>query len=272
MNPNPNPESDLNPNSTLSIVAVNVGNTRTALGLFQRGSLIRSERIQNSDRSGLVAAIRAAVTELDDDSEPSIVMASVNEAVADELAAALSAQKSCELFQIGEDLAVPIGTHLDPETITGVDRLLNAAAAWERMQGACVVVDAGTAVTVDFVDGTGIFQGGAIAPGAAMQLRSLHEGTAALPLLRFERPDHETFGKNTRQAMLQGVTFGIRGLVWRLVERYAEKYGAFPPVIATGGDAELVFAEDELVNRIVPDLTLLGIAAAARAAGRLEGG
>lgn len=264
--PNLNPGS----NPDLNIVAVNVGNTRTALGLFQQGSLIRSERVQNSDRNGLVAAIRAALSELDDSDEPSIVMASVNEAVAEEIASTLSAQTNCELFTIGDDLAVPIGTHLDPETITGVDRLLNAAAAWDRMQSACVIVDAGTAVTVDFVDGAGIFQGGAIAPGASMQLRSLHEGTAALPLIRFERPESETFGKNTRQAMLQGVTFGIRGLVWRLVERYAEKYGAFPPVIATGGDAELVFADDELVNRIVPDLTLLGIAAAARAAGRLE--
>jgi pantothenate kinase type III len=64
--------------------------------------------------------------------------------------------------------------------------------------------------------------------------------------------------------MLHGVYHGIRGMVWKLIERYAERYGAFPTVIATGGDAELLFGRDQIVDRIVPELTLLGIAAAAR--------
>ena len=63
---------------------------------------------------------------------------------------------------------------------------------------------------------------------------------------------------------LQGVYHGIRGMVQRLVEQYAEHYGAFPTVIATGGDAQVLFGNDELVERIVPELTLMGIAAAAR--------
>jgi type III pantothenate kinase len=150
---------------------------------------------------------------------------------------------------------------LDPETITGMDRLLNALAAYRRLRQACVVVDAGTAVTIDFVDGEGTFHGGAIAPGARMQLRSLHRQTAALPEIEFRKPDDETFGRSTAEAMLRGVYHGIRGAVWRLVERYADRYGAYPHVIATGGDAEVLFADDELVDRIVPELTLHGIAA-----------
>jgi pantothenate kinase type III len=66
--------------------------------------------------------------------------------------------------------------------------------------------------------------------------------------------------------MMLGVQESIRGLVWRLVERYSLAYGAFPTVIATGGDAEAIFAGDELVNAIVPDLTLQGIVASAKAA------
>jgi len=129
------------------------------------------------------------------------------------------------------------------------------------------VVDAGTAVTVDFVDGQGVFHGGAIAPGARMQLDALHERTASLPQIEFRRPDPaETFGRNTAEAMLHGVFDGLRGLVWRLVEQYSERYGAFPLVVATGGDAQTLFGDDELVNRIVPELTLQGIAVAARTA------
>jgi pantothenate kinase type III len=64
--------------------------------------------------------------------------------------------------------------------------------------------------------------------------------------------------------MLLGVYEGIRGMVRRLVERYAEHYGAFPMVVATGGDAETLFSGDDLVDRIAPDLVLRGIAVAAR--------
>ena len=134
------------------------------------------------------------------------------------------------------------------------------------MRCACIVVDAGTAVTVDFIDGEGVFHGGAIAPGASMQLAALHERTAALPRVAFAQPDDVPFGRNTAEAMLQGVYHGLRGLVWRLVERYAEGYGAFPPVIATGGDAVTLFSDDELIDRIVPELTLQGIAVAVRRA------
>ena len=97
-----------------------------------------------------------------------------------------------------------------------------------------------------------------------MQLQAMHEHTSALPEISFERPDNDAFGRSTAQAMLKGVYHGIRGMVWRLVEQYAVHYGAYPMVIATGGDAEILFGDDKLVDRIVPDLTLTGISAAAR--------
>ncbi|MFO0872971.1 MAG: type III pantothenate kinase [Phycisphaerales bacterium] len=252
--------------SGLGFVAVSVGNSRTAIGRFRANELEGSERIGNDDLPAVVEAIARAWRAIERDAGAAIVLASVNDPVAERLAALVTGEVAPEVLRVGEEIAIPIGTQLDPETITGADRLLNAAAAWERLKGACVIVDAGTAVTVDFVDGVGVFQGGAIAPGARMQLDALHAHTAALPQVGFVEPDDEAFGKNTRQAMLQGVFHGIRGLVWRLTERYAERYGAFPPVIATGGDAASLFARDELVNHIVPDLTLLGIAAAVRAA------
>jgi pantothenate kinase type III len=98
----------------------------------------------------------------------------------------------------------------------------------------------------------------------------MHEHTEALPDLAFAEPEDDAFGRSTGQAMLNGVFHGIRGTVQRLVERYSERYGAFPQIIATGGDAEVLFASDELVDHIVPDLTILGMAAAARHA--LSGG
>jgi type III pantothenate kinase len=103
-----------------------------------------------------------------------------------------------------------------------------------------------------------------------MALRAMHEHTAALPSISYREPDAGSFGKNTEQAMLQGVHVGLQGLVWKLVEQYAMQYGAFPVVLATGGDAATLFCKDELVNAIVPDLTLHGIHESWRAAFEAE--
>jgi type III pantothenate kinase len=247
-----------------NLIAISVGNTRTAIGTFVAGELEGSQRIVNDEHGSIVEHIVSAWSHMAQRENAVMVLASVNDAVADRIASALEDQLSTDVYRVGSDLPVPIGQRLDPETITGVDRLLNAAAAYDRLKQACIVVDAGTAVTVDFVDGEGTFHGGAIAPGARMQLRALHEHTAALPEIDFTAPEGDAFGRSTRQAMLQGVFHGIRGMVWKLAEQYAEQYGAYPQIIATGGDAELLFRDDQLVDRIVPDLTLLGIAAAAR--------
>lgn len=247
-----------------NLIAISVGNTRTQLGRFEDDKLEEVERLPNGDLSPLVARIAAWWQGFPKGSESAILMASVNDPVADRLAAAIEDELTEEVYRVGDDVPVPIGRQLDPETITGVDRLLNAAAAYDKLRQACVIVDAGTAITVDFVDGEGTFHGGAIAPGAAMQLKSLHEHTAALPEVAFQAPDDDAFGRNTRQAMLQGVFHGIRGMVQRLVERYAEHYDAFPLVVATGGDAAALFQNEPLIDRIVPELTLMGIAAAAR--------
>jgi type III pantothenate kinase len=238
-----------------SLLAVQIGNTRVQLGLFVDEKL---------DIASIVAEAVRLWDEIKDDPQAAVMLASVNEKAAKSIQSALEDQLSVDIYRIGDDVPIPIGESLDPETLVGADRLLNAAAAWDRLKQACVIIDAGTAVTVDFVDGEGTFHGGAIAPGLALQLKSLHEHTDALPTVEFRKPSGEAWGRNTVEAMLRGVYEGVRGLAWRLVERYAEQYGAFPLVIATGGDAEVLFREDELVNRIVPELTLQGMAVAAR--------
>ncbi len=249
--------------SELNLIAINVGNSRTQVGQFI-GTELR--RLEHLDNDSVPAIVQQVVERWGETEEPkTLLMASVNDAVANRLDAALKDQLSVEIYHVGDDVPVPIGRNLHPETLTGVDRLLNAAAAWAKVRQACIVVDAGTALTVDFVDGEGIFHGGAIAPGAGMQLQSLHDRTAALPELQLSVPDDtEPFGRSTSQAMIKGVFHGIRGAVQRLVEQYAEHYGAFPQVIATGGDAETLFQGDDLIDNIVPDLTMRGMAATAR--------
>lgn len=257
-----------------AILAINVGNSRTGFAVFRDWKQDTHAAMPNEGFDALIGALRgAAATLADDDSDGAIVIASVNEPLTIRIEQAL-AGVGPEPYRIGRDLQIPMHHALDASgaATVGQDRLLAALAAFEAFQQACVVVDAGTAVTVDFVDGEGVFQGGAIAPGARLMLRALHEHTAALPDVALVRPasaesdEADPFGRNTPQAMLNGAFHGVRGLVRALVERYAEFYQAYPKIVATGGDAELLFEGDDLIEHIVPDLTLRGIVAACRAA------
>ena len=241
-----------------NLLAVSVGNTRTRIGAFSGNDLTRSATIENGKAGELKDAVIEAAQAFPADDGYAAVMSTVNRTVSERLLKQLDGRLRTTFLRMERDVPVPIGRQLDPEAIVGEDRLLCAAAAYRVLQQACVVVDAGTAVTVDFVDGAGTFHGGAIAPGGQLQMESLQAGTDQLPDADFEKPE-EVPGHNTIEAMRAGVYFGLRGLVHELTEKYAEVAGAFPLVVATGGDAGLLFKEDDRVDRVVPDLVLAGI-------------
>ena len=210
-------------------------------------------------------ALAEARAPLQDAESTCAVVGSVNAPVAGHVIELLSDKLKLQVFEVEKDMPIPIGRQLDREAIIGEDRLLNAAAAFDVLKQACVVVDAGTAVTIDYVDGTGTFHGGAIAPGGQMMLDALHESTAQLPQVTLERPI-EAIGHNTVEAMRSAAYHGVRGMVRELTEHYAEHAGAYPLVVATGGDAELLLDDFDLIDRIVPELTLMGLAATLRVA------
>ena len=246
---------------TSDILAVAVGNTRSRWGLFRSGKMDGPGHVAPCSEPEAIVAGLFELAERGDD--PSAVIASVNDSVADQIEDAVLGRgwARSRLFRINRDLPIELDHSLGDLSTVGQDRLLNAIGAYAQAQQACVVVDVGTAVTVDFVDGKGTFHGGAIAPGARMMLGALHEHTAALPHVEFAKLDLDAgpFGVDTSHAMLVGVYASIRGLVRHLAEQYAAYYEAYPQIIATGGDAAALFDGDDLVERIVPDLQLIGI-------------
>ena len=245
-------------------LAVSVGNTRMQLGLIEDEKVVDVAYLEVDAFGDAMEKLTEWWKRDSDRSEGALIIGSVHPEISDKLASLIRDQLNADVYQMEADMPVPIGRALDPETIVGVDRLLNAAAAWDQVKQACVIVDAGTAVTVDFVDGEGVFHGGAIMPGAKMQLDAMARGANLLESVEFKQPDTEAFGRSTAAAMQRGVYHGIRGGVWRIIEVFAQEYGAYPMVIATGGDAQVLFQDDELVSRIVPDLAVRGIAVAAR--------
>jgi len=240
-----------------ALLAIAVNNTRISAGVFRGGSLERQDSIPNG-AEGVRAMFETLICE--DAGSMAAVLASVAEEPAGVARRAVEGL-GLSVLRLGADAPIPIPQALDDASTVGQDRLLTALAAHEMTGQACVVVDAGTAITVDFVDGEGTFQGGAIAPGLGMMLRGLHEWTSALPKLTYEKPDpaRGPWGKDTAHAMLVGVTQMARGLVRVVLEDTAEAFGAYPRVIATGGDAETLFEGDEIVETISPELQLHGI-------------
>jgi type III pantothenate kinase len=245
----------------INLLTLSVGNSRLSLGVFAAGALVHTARIPHDHRADWPGKIKDAWSRIESKENAAIAGASVNPSILEPLEHAVAEATNHKIEWIGRDLDVPIKVTTDNPTETGVDRILNIAAAYEQMGHSCVVVDAGTAITVDCCNDAGEFLGGAISPGLNLMLDSLHTGTAKLPRIQFHNPK-DIFGKSTEDAINSGVYHGIRGMVKELVENYATELGHWPDLIATGGDAEKLFKDWDLIHAIAPDLTLYGIALA----------
>lgn len=160
------------------------------------------------------------------------------------------------LFATARTVGIPLGRY--PRRQIGPDRLVNALAARARFKRSCIIIDAGTAITVDGVDGRGHFLGGAIAPGPSLMARALEKGTERLPWVGPVRPRH-AIGRSTRGCIRSGVLLGAAGLVDRLVREIAREMGGRPLVIATGGAAPLLAPLCTAIHRVEPDFTLEGL-------------
>jgi type III pantothenate kinase len=145
----------------------------------------------------------------------------------------------------------------DPRAV-GADRIADAAAVQKLYGGPACVVDFGTATTFDAISGEGDYLGGAIAPGIGIAAEALFLRTAKLPRVDLQRPP-AVVGRNTVHAMQSGLLFGYVSLVEGMVARFRQELGRETKVIATGGLAEIIAAETEVIQIIAPWLTLDGL-------------
>ena len=243
----------------INLLVINVGNSRLAAGAFVAGELKVVRRVSLEDRSACNEAIKTAFEEVKGREDVAVVGASVNPPLIESIEHTITQITGLDVQWVGKQIDLPCKVLTDQPEQTGVDRVLAMAAAYEQLQKACVVVDAGTALTINCCNDSGDFVGGAIAPGATVQLEALHEKTAKLPLPPLTAPEGR-IGRNTEQAILHGVFHGLRGLVRETAENFATEVGNWPEIIATGGDATVLFEGWELIHAISPDLTLYGIA------------
>ena len=162
-------------------------------------------------------------------------------------------------FQLTHKTVTGIGIdYPHPETI-GPDRLANALAARTLFGAPALVVDFGTAVTFDVIDGRGNYTGGIIAPGLSVMTSYLHEKTALLPEIQI-REVSTIVGKSTEEAMLIGAIHGYRGLIRELIQKLSRELKCKRlPVVATGGYARLMAKRLPEIRAVDPLLTLKGL-------------
>lgn len=158
------------------------------------------------------------------------------------------------------DAGVKTGVRIryeDPRAV-GADRIVDCAAVQKLYGGPACVVDFGTATTFDAISTEGEYLGGAIAPGIGIAAEALFLRTAKLPRVDLQRPP-SVIGRNTTHAMQSGLLFGYVSLVEGMVARFRQELGPAMKVIATGGLAEIVARETDVIQIIAPWLTLDGL-------------
>ncbi len=242
----------------LSIVAIDQGNSHTALARWVEGNVEDVERVPTADSDALHAALASVRGKCENTARQAIVIASVVPEHTAALVAFIEDSLDLRAFVVGDNTPLPAETALPEPGRVGADRVCAAAAAFERTQQACVIIDVGSAVTVDLIDDEGVFQGGAILPGLDLQSKALAEWTAKLPRVQ-ARALPSVLGKTTEEAIASGLCYGLAGAVRGIVERIAMERNGWPQTVLTGGAGELLHAHMDFVDSWVPDLCLMGV-------------
>jgi type III pantothenate kinase len=244
------------------LLAVDVGNTQTHVGLFETELLehwrFHTSRTATADE--LAVAVTAilglrnlALSEID-----AVVVSCVVPALAQEYDQLITRYMEGRGALVGPSMKTGMPIRIDNPRELGADRLVNAVAAYERVGAPCIAVDFGTAVNYDVVSGSGEYLGGVISPGVEISLEALSQRAAALPRIRLGAPS-SAIGRSTLGAIQSGVIYGYAGQVDGLVARLREELGEEATAIATGGFASVIVPHCEQIDEVDDLLTLTGL-------------
>jgi len=245
------------------LLAIDVGNTNTVLGVYDGKVLKAHWRIETTarrtfDEYGILALQLFAHAMLDPRKVRAVVVSSVVPTLQFNLEKMSERYFNAQPTFVGPGVKTGMPILYDNPREVGADRVVNAVAAFERHRGSLIVVDFGTATTFDAVTAKGEYAGGAITPGITIAMDALSRNASKLPRVEFARPP-QVIGKNTVHSMQSGLVFGYVSLVDGLCERMKKDLGAGTKVFATGALAALIASESKAIEEVVEFLTLEGL-------------
>jgi type III pantothenate kinase len=245
------------------LLAIDVGNTETVVGVFRDEELVSRWRIHTSpertaDELALLYGGFLAQAGLSfDKNVTGVVLSSVVPRATQALRDMVNRYFRFDAVVVEPGIKTGIPVLTDNPREVGADRIVNALAAFTKYGGPVIVVDFGTATTFDVVSEKGELLGAAIAPGLAVAAQALFEQTARLPLVELVAPK-SAIGKNTVESLQSGLVFGYAAMVDGMVDRISKDLSV-PTVVATGGLAPNVIGECTTVTQHDPWLTLEGL-------------
>jgi len=245
------------------LLAIDVGNTNIALGLYDGERLVADWRTsthleRTADEVGIELVQLFALRGLSLDQVTGAVMASVVPSHNAALLEACGRYLNLRPIVVGPDVKTGVRNLYENPKDVGADRIANALAAFTRYGGPAVVIDFGTAVTYDAISAEGDYLGGAIAPGVQISLDALVAHTAKLYRVEPVAPA-SVIGKSTITSIQSGLLWGFVSQLEGMVRRIKAELGGSARVVATGGQAEVVARLTDVIEVVDPLLTLEGL-------------
>jgi len=237
------------------LLAIDIGNTNIHNGIFKKNLLKKAFRIPTYTkglRKEYLKKLRPYLKEIE-----CVVIVSVAPKALKEVKYALKKIINKKILIVGKDISSGVKNLYKNPGQVGQDRLVNARSAYELYGKGAIIVDFGTAITIDVINKKREYIGGVIAPGVEVSLSALSEKASLLPRVSLERPKG-ILGKETKDSMINGAVYGFGSLCDGIIQRLS-RYCKRGRVIATGGLSPFLGPYCKTVDKIDPELTLKGL-------------
>ena len=245
------------------LLAIDIGNTNLVIGCFQDDELvfkarIATDRTRTSDQYGveiknMMEAYGVRVSDIED-----CIISSVVPPVFNSVKTGVIKVIGKQPMVVGPGLKTGLNIHVDIPSQVGSDRIVIAVAALAEFKAPMILMDLGTATTIEVVEADNVYMGGVIIPGVRVSLDALTSRAAQLPAISLDKPKN-VIGKNTVDCMRSGMMFGTAAMIDGLVERIEEELGHRCTLIATGGMAQFVVPLCRREIKLEKDLLLKGL-------------
>jgi type III pantothenate kinase len=244
------------------LLAVNVGNTRTTLGLHDGNEWVESWRVatkvaRTADELWVIYRQFMSASSLGDGLN-AVSISSVVPGLTRAYCQMAEHRLGVRPFVVTAETVRTLQVDYDPPGSVGADRLCGAVAGFAKYGGPLILVDLGTATVFDVITADAHYRGGLIVPGVMTAMESLHEIAALLPRVELRFPE-EIIGRNTEASIQSGVLNGTVEMVDGIVRRLRQELNAETRVVATGGFAELIASRSKTIQHVEPNLVLEGI-------------
>ena len=245
------------------LLVIDVGNTNTVLGVWDRDNLVRHWRIgtsrkRSADEYGVLLTQLLQLASLTLADIDAAVLSCVVPPAEWVIVHMLSDYCKLKPLVVGPGIKTGLPIRLDNPKEVGADRIVNAVAALAKNPGPQIVVDFGTATTFDAIDKKGAYLGGAISAGINISMEALFQQASKLPRVQFARPK-AIIGKTTVGAIQSGLFYGYVGLVDGIITHMKDELGQDSRVIATGGLGKLIASASVHIKEVDTMLTLKGL-------------